>query len=144
MQFITIPGEPVGKGRPKFSTINGHALAYTPKKTANFENLVKLSYKQQCTEKPFDKEKQLKAVIIAYFSIPKATSKKKRALMLQGAVRPTKKPDLDNIAKACLDALNGIAYYDDSQIVELSICKKYSDEPRTELYLREYLKGEPL
>ena len=134
----------MGKGRPKFSTINGHALAYTPQKTANFENLVKLSYKQQCTEKPFDKEKQLKAVIIAYFSIPKATSKKKRALMLQGAVRPTKKPDLDNIAKACLDALNGIAYYDDSQIVELSICKEYSDEPRTELYLREYLKGEPL
>lgn len=40
-------GTPVGKSRPKFSTVNGHAVAYTPKKTANYETLVKLSYQQQ-------------------------------------------------------------------------------------------------
>ena len=47
--IVVIPGEPVGKGRPKFSTFNGHAVAYTPKKTVSYENLVKLSYQQQCT-----------------------------------------------------------------------------------------------
>ena len=141
MIYISIPGEAVGKGRPKFSTFNGRAVAYTPEKTVNYENLVKICYKQQCSEKPFDKDVQLKAVIIAYFAIPKATSKKKRELMLQGFIRPTKRPDLDNVVKACLDALNGIAYYDDSQIVELSVAKEYSEEPRTELYIREFLKG---
>ena len=142
MIYISIPGEAVGKGRPKFSTFNGHAVAYTPEKTVNFENLVKICYKQQCGEKPFDKDVQLKAVIIAYFAIPKATSKKKRELMLQGFIRPTKRPDLDNVVKACLDALNGIAYYDDSQIVELSVAKEYSEEPRTEVYIREKYKKE--
>ena len=54
-----------------------------------------------------------------------------------GLISPTKKPDLDNIAKAILDSLNGIAYKDDSQIVSLLISKKYSDRPRVEIALKE-------
>lgn len=128
---FAVYGEPVGKGRPKFSTVNGHAVAYTPKKTANYENLVKLSYKQAFPEeKPFEKDVQLKVSIRAYFSIPKSASKKKHQAMIDGEIRPTKKPDTDNIAKVVCDALNGIAYHDDSQIVELTVSKSYSDNPK--------------
>jgi Holliday junction resolvase RusA-like endonuclease len=142
MRIFTVYGEPVGKGRPKFSTFNGHAVAYTPQKTVNFENLVKLSYMEQCGEKPYDKDIPLKAVIIGYFSIPKSTSKKKAAQMLEGEIRHTKKIDADNLAKACLDALNGLAYYDDSQICSLSVSKWYSDTPRVEIMIREVHKNE--
>lgn len=130
IQF-TVLGEPTGKGRPKFSTFNGHAMAYTPQKTVNYENLVKLSYQQQCgREKPYEKDVPLRTEITAFFPIPKSVSMKRKKMMIEGKIRPTKKPDTDNIVKACLDALNGIAYYDDSQVSELSIGKYYSDNPR--------------
>lgn len=133
IQF-TVIGEPTGKQRPKFSTFNGHAVVYTPKKTENYENLVKLSFVQQCgNHKPYDKAIPLKADITAYFAIPKSTTKTKCKMMIAEQLNPLKKPDLDNIAKICLDALNGIAYYDDSQIVELTVRKKYSEQPRTEI-----------
>lgn len=131
---IVIPGVPVGKGRPKFSTFNGHAVAYTPEKTVNYENLVKLAF-QQSGETAFDRETQLRADIYAYFPIPKSTSKKKRKEMESGLILPTKKPDTDNIAKAILDALNGLAYYDDAQVVCLQVSKKYSDEPRAVVFI---------
>ena len=132
---ITVYGEPTGKQRPKFSTYNGHAVAYTPQKTVNFENLVKLTYHQQCGDKPFPKDISLRAEIHAYFTIPKSTSKIRREMMLKGQINPTKKPDTDNIAKCALDALNGIAYYDDAQIVSLLVTKSYSDTPRTEIFI---------
>lgn len=136
IQF-TVYGTPVGKQRPKFSTFNGHATAYTPQKTVNYENLVKLSYQQQCNNKPYEKDVPLKAEIAAYFPIPKSTSKKKREAMLNGEIYHTKKPDADNITKCILDALNGIAYYDDSQVVYIRCKKNYSDEPRAEIIIRE-------
>jgi Holliday junction resolvase RusA-like endonuclease len=137
IQF-TVYGTPVGKGRPKFSTFNGHATAYTPQKTVNYENLVKLSVQQQQKGlKPFDKDVPLQADIIAYFPIPKSTSMKRRKMMLEGKIRHTKKCDADNLAKSILDALNGIAFYDDSQVCELSVSKLYSDNPRAEITIRE-------
>ncbi len=137
IQF-TVYGTPVGKGRPKFSTFNGQATAYTPAKTVNYENLVRLSVQQQQRGlKPFDKDVPLQADIIAYFPIPKSTSKKKREAMLNGEIYHTKKPDADNIAKCILDALNDIAYYDDSQVVYIRCKKNYSDEPRAEITIHE-------
>lgn len=132
-------GVPVGKGRPKFSTVNGHAVAYTPAKTANYETLVKLSYQQHIGAFMFDKDKPLRAIIRAFFPIPKSTSKKKREQMEAGKIRHTKKCDADNIAKACLDALNGIAFYDDSQVCELSISKFYGDTPKVEIIIDEVI-----
>ena len=130
IQF-TVPGVPVGKSRPKFTTVNGHAVAYTPAKTTSYENLVKLAYQQTCGDrKPYEKDVPLRAEIVACFPIPKSTSKRKREQMLSGEIRHTHKPDADNIAKAVLDALNGIAYYDDTQIVRLEVIKYYSDEPK--------------
>ena len=136
IQF-TVLGCPVGKGRPKFSTFNGHATAYTPAKTVSYETLVKLSYQQQCNDKPHDKDIPLRAEITAYFPIPKSTSMKRKLMMLDGQIRHTKKCDADNLAKAVLDALNGIAYYDDSQVCELSVSKLYSDNPRVIVNISE-------
>ena len=135
VEFV-VPGPPVGKGRPRFSTINGHAVAYTPEKTASFENLVRLAYKQAYPDKkPFDKGVQLSVTINAYFPIPKATSKKKAALMKERQIRPTTKPDLDNLAKSICDALNKVAFYDDSQVVVLKVRKFYDETPQTDIII---------
>ena len=67
------------------------------------------------------------ATIIAYFAVPKSYSKAKRLDCVLNNLRPTKKPDADNIAKIILDSLNGIAYDDDSQIVELTVIKEWTD-----------------
>ncbi len=66
----------------------------------------------------------VKAEIKAYYRIPKSDSKNKRQLKLDGKIRPNKKPDVDNIIKAVLDALNGVAYTDDAAIVEANIKNK--------------------
>ncbi|WP_238884471.1 RusA family crossover junction endodeoxyribonuclease [Clostridium sp. YIM B02551] len=123
MFVLTIPGEPKGKGRPRL----GKNVTYTPKDTVEYENLVKLCFYQSEYKKL---EGEIKATIKAYYSIPKSASKKNRSLMEQNLIRPTKKPDLDNVAKIILDSLNKLAYDDDSQVVVLVIEKFYSDNPR--------------
>lgn len=123
-------GAPVGKSRPRFSTVNGHAVAFTPQKTASYENLVKISYQQKYAGLIIEAGVPVVAAIDAYFTIPKSASKKARAEMLAGKKRPTKKPDADNIIKSVLDALNGIAYHDDSQVVGVIINKYYSNTPK--------------
>ena len=126
MKFV-IPGEPKAKGRHR--TSNGHS--YTPDSTVLYENWIK-----QCFISSENKERlegQIEAHIKAFFSIPKSTSKTKRSQMLSGEIRPTKKPDTDNIAKCVLDACNNLAYKDDSQIVKLVVEKYYGDDPRLEV-----------
>ena len=138
IQF-TVIGEPIGKQRPKFSTFNGHAMAYTPQKTVNYETLVKLSYQQQCNDKPYEKDIPLRAEITAYFPIPKSASMKRKKMMLEGQIRPTKKVDIDNCMKIIFDALNKIAYYDDAQIVSTCCEKYYSDNPRVIVRISEVI-----
>lgn len=121
-----IPGEPKGKGRPRF-TRNGHT--YTPRDTAEYEKLVKLEYKRQCGEMYFPKGTMLIMYINAFYGIPKSTGRKQRERMLLNEICPVKKPDLDNIVKIIADSLNKVAYDDDAQIVNVSASKAYSDLP---------------
>jgi Holliday junction resolvase RusA-like endonuclease len=65
--------------------------------------------------------------------VPPSWSKKKRSAALNNAVRPTGKPDIDNLIKTIGDALNGIMWRDDSQIVMLQARKFYATEPFTVL-----------
>ena len=58
--------------------------------------------------------------------------------MLNNAISPTKKPDIDNITKIILDALNAIAFKDDNQITKLEIEKQYSEEERVYIKIEEY------
>ena len=105
----------MAKQRPKFSRQGPYVRTYTPAKTANYENLVKVVYQEKYLGQDL-LEGSLSAQIVAYCKPPK-TSKKKLSAMLNGTIRPTKKPDCDNIAKIILDALNDIAYEDDNIVV---------------------------
>ena len=127
---LAIPGEPVSKARPRICKRG----TFTPEKTVNYETLIKELF---IITKQNKLEGMLSVQIDCYFKIPKSTSKKNTVLMLHEIIRPVKKPDLDNLAKICLDALNGLAYKDDSQVVELTVKKYYSDEPRVEIRIAE-------
>lgn len=128
---FTIPGEPKGKGRPKFARVGKGVRAYTPAETAAYENKVALFYTAACKKAVFDAPVAL--TVRCYFPIPKSTSKKQRLLMLEGRVPHTKKPDIDNVVKAVTDGLNGISFADDSLVAELHAVKLYSEEPRVEV-----------
>ena len=131
-----IPGSPIGQGRPKFSTINGHAVAYDPEKSRNYKAYVRLLATQAMKETGFEMLDGPCALLInAFFEVPKSKSKRFREAALNGTERPTKKPDADNIVKAIQDALNGLAYKDDAYIVYLACQKFYSDNPRVEVFV---------
>ena len=128
---FVVPGEPIGKGRPRFVKATGRT--YTPGKTAAYENLVKLEYERACTGKRFGDYVALKMRVRAYYSVPTSTSKRKQAQMTGGLLRPMKKPDASNVLKAIEDGLNGVAYRDDAQIVHVEVEKWFSDIPRVEV-----------
>lgn len=119
--MFEIEGKPVGKGRPRFW--NGHAV--TPQATRDYEKRVALAYKE-CNLPLFETE-PLEVEIIAKYPIPKQTRKADRELMMERKIIPTKKPDIDNIAKIILDGLNGVAYKDDNQVCRLSVRKEYTN-----------------
>ena len=135
---LTIPGKPVGKGRPRFRRAGNFVQTYTPEATANYETLVKWCWQERKLPKLSG---ELSASVRAFFPIPKSTTKKRRLEMIGEAVGYTGKPDLDNIAKCVLDALNGLAYDDDSQVVQLTVTKHYSEEPRCVVELEEVGTG---
>lgn len=133
VRFV-IPGEPTGKGRPRFVR---SGVPYTPEKTAMYENLVSVEYQAQSGGFKFPDDAMLDMRVLAYFSIPKSKSRKQQNLMRQGVIRPTKKPDMDNVIKVLADALNHVAYRDDTQIVDCQVRKFYADEPRVEVLIRQ-------
>ncbi len=138
-KFVVL-GEPRGKQRPRTvrNRATGRTMTYTPEQTVIYENMVRYAYQQQCTaENSGMLEGQIEAEIAAYFPIPKSESKKRKLLMLDEIIWHTKKPDADNIAKAVLDALNGVAYHDDTQIAKLTVEKKYSEQPRVVITLAQ-------
>lgn len=127
--MFTVFGTPQGKERPRM-TKRGHT--YTPEKTREYENLVKAEYDRQCKGRFFGEVGELKmpikVYIAAYFNIPKSFTKGKKSAAEYNIIRPTKKPDSDNIAKVICDALNGVAYLDDTQVVHLVVDKLYTAE----------------
>lgn len=130
MKMIIVPGQPQGKARARTTRFG----TYTPEKTVLYENYIKLCYQQiykDCTDKPIE------ISIIACFEPVKSASKAQRVAMINGLIPPTKKPDIDNIAKVVLDALNGIAYKDDKQVINLSVRKKYSGKAELVILISE-------
>ncbi len=121
---FTIKEKAIGKQRPRYS-VKTHRM-YTPTKTSNFEEKIKWAFKSKYNIETELSIKPFKAKIIAIFEPAKSISKKKREELLYGEY--TKKPDADNIAKIILDSLNGLAYKDDNQVIELTVYKKYGVE----------------
>ena len=149
---FTVPGEPTGKGRPQTKvmyspkgfvdkktgkTRNTMVNNVTPKKTVVYENLIKCIYQEKYKDFRFPDDAMLDMRIMAFYSIPKSATKKKKASMLEKILRPTKKPDMDNVVKAIADSLNQIAYRDDTQIVDCQCRKFYSQTPRVEVIIKQ-------
>ena len=121
MITITIPGDPTPKGRPRM-TRTGHT--YTPARTRDYEARIRAAWTSEKLSGP------LRAIITAYIRIPKSAKMAVRKNMLSGHEKPTKRPDLDNYIKSALDGLNGLAFDDDSQVIEIIARKAYGEEPR--------------
>lgn len=129
---IIIFGEPVAKQRAR--VVNGRA--FTPQKTKDYENKVAWEYKRQ--KGKFFGDKPVKVKIELFFAPPKSITKKNLEKIANGELFFTGKKDIDNIAKSILDGLNGIAYIDDRQVVELSIRKQYTlGNTRAEIGINE-------
>lgn len=124
---IVVPGQPRGKGRPRFARAGFGVRTYTDAKTASYENLVKLAAAESMRgREPF--AGPVRVDMLARMSVPASWSKRRQAEALADRVLPTGKPDADNLVKV-LDALNGVVWRDDAQVVELAMRKCYSTAP---------------
>ena len=139
---LIVPGQPMGKQRARTRTVNTLAgksfvMSYTPKKTLNYETYIKeLFIIKYPRFKPL--EGALSVDLKAYLDIPKSKSKKQKELMRQHKIMPTTRPDVDNIFKTFLDALQGgVAFKNDSQVVAVRSAKFYSETPRVEIIISE-------
>ena len=132
---FVVMGEPVAKGRPR---VTKTGTTYTPTKTRLYEVKVRRAWEAQSKARLGDGQ-SLRASLNFWFNVPASYSKAKRLGALSSGAWHTKKPDLDNLVKAVLDALNGYAYDDDSAVCELHVTKRYAadDQERVEVTIEE-------
>ena len=138
MVMYTVYGEPVGKQRPRFVRRGNYVSTYTPEKTKTYEDEIR--YMARCAmgaSPPL--ETPVTVAIYIRVEIPKSFSKQKRKDALANIIKPTKKPDCDNILKCFLDAMNGVVYVDDKQVVNIHLTKVYSEIGAVEVMVKEDL-----
>lgn len=136
--------EPKGKGRPRTRIVKtgrrSFAQIYTPKDTREYEQTIRDAYDAAAFDhnwEPYAEHVPIRICVECGMSIPKSTSKRKREAMAFHLLYPTKRPDTDNLVKSVMDALNGLAFHDDAQIVELKVLKVYADPPYVRVSLSE-------
>lgn len=123
-----IPGEPQGKGRARIGKVGNFSRMFTPAKTVAYEGLAAMAAQAAMGQAaPFDGACAIH--VDAFYAIPKSMSKAKQAMALAGDIRPTKKPDGDNILKAICDGINGVVWRDDVQAVDARVTKRYGKTP---------------
>jgi len=123
---ITIDGTPVGKARARVLRSGG---AYTPAKSVNYETAIGWAARDAMRgRQPFVGG----VTVTAAFDmpIPVSWSKRKQAMAITGQLTPGR-PDLDNMMKAVLDALNGVAFQDDASVLSITARKRFSTSPKT-------------
>ena len=120
-----VEGDPKGKGRPRFSRAGKFTRVYTDKQTLDYEAVIKF-FAAQAMGSTDPLETPVSVFLYIRLPVPQSYSKKRTEACLAGAERPAKKPDIDNVAKCFLDAMNGVVYLDDTQVVDLHIKKLYS------------------
>ena len=134
--FLTVIGEPVSKGRPRF----GRGKTYTPAKTIAAETFIQLCATQKGVPKMMNGP--LRLTVTFSMGIPKSWPAQSKKEALEGIIRPTKTPDIDNLFKLVADSLQGdnMVYQDDNQIVEIMAVKRYSADPKTIILIEEVIK----
>lgn len=139
-----VMGEPVGQGRPRFTTISGHVRAYEPKGSTEEKAAIRLMAQQAMAEQGWSlpsPEMPLKVEIKSCRKAPSGRQKWFAEAGLLEAVMPLGKPDGDNIVKLYLDAMNGVVYPDDKQVYDIHIIKMYADAPYTEVVVTGYYQN---
>lgn len=135
--YFEIPGEPQGKARARTVRLkSGFVHSFTPEKTASYESLVKLCFRDAAGPDYTPAAGQYSLDVVCYFQPPQNKSRlwKYKALTMK-VIRPTKKPDLDNVLKIVADSLCRVAYLDDAAIVEARARKYFDNRPRVEITL---------
>ena len=138
MVTYLVEGNPVGKGRPKFARRGNFVSTYTPTKTRDYEDLIKDAARKAMGSNEL-LETPVTVAIYITVPIPSSYSKKRTEACLNGSERPIKKPDIDNVAKCFLDAMNEIVYKDDTQVLTLHITKVYGTVGMVEVMVKEDL-----
>lgn len=134
---FTVYGQPRPQSRPRFYR-RGNFVGTYDKDKDDKKNFAQVS-SEYSPHKPFEG-----AVIVTidfYLKRPKGhygTGRNKDRLKPSAPTKHIKKPDIDNFGKLVIDALTGLFYVDDSQIIELNISKQYDNlDPRTEIKIEE-------
>lgn len=123
-----VPGEPRGQGRPRLNRNTG--TIYKDSETRAYEQKIVAYYRKTLKAFRWPDTGFVSVDVTAVYQIPKGSSKAAVAGMQAGRILPSRKPDIDNVLKAVMDALNGVAYKDDSRVVAISARKIYGTEPK--------------
>lgn len=126
---FSVPGQPQGKGRARSFRHAGGIGHYTPEKTRSYESLIQGAAIDEMRGREPSPE-PVEVTIRAVFAIPRSFSKKRREAALRHEILPARKPDMSNIAKAVEDAMNGVVFCDDCQIVRETMIKVYGPSPQ--------------
>lgn len=133
---FTVPGVPIGKGRPRVSAAAGRARMYTPAKTVGYEGLIAHEARIAMNGRDLIAGPVDVSLDIAV-PIPASWSQKKQVAALSGHLRPTGKPDIDNTCKAIFDGINQVVWKDDAQVVHVRASKRYALVPGVRVFIIE-------
>jgi Holliday junction resolvase RusA-like endonuclease len=131
-----VEGDPKGKGRPRFSRAGKFTRVYTDKQTLDYEALIKF-YAAKAMGSTDPLETPVSVFLYIRHAVPQSYSKKRTEACLSGLEQPCKKPDIDNVAKTYLDAMNGVIFKDDTQVIDLHVKKVYSAVPGVDVMVME-------
>jgi len=138
MVTFKVDADPVGKQRARYAKRGNFVQTYTPDKTRNYESLIKeVAIEAMGSSEPLETPVTLYLYIRA--PIPKSLPKKRIEACLNGLEKPIKKPDASNVLKSVEDAMNGVVYKDDSQIVNIHVSKVYSSVSGVDVCIKECL-----
>ena len=131
-----VPGKPTAKGRARARVVGKFAQLYTPQETRSYESLIRAQADLAMAGRP-PLQRPVRMEMAMCVDIPSSWSKRRHDQALQGMVAATKKPDMDNVLKSCLDAMNNIVYDDDNQVVTLVCQKFYGLKPGVQVTVSE-------
>jgi Holliday junction resolvase RusA-like endonuclease len=131
---FVVDASPIGKGRPRF----GRGHVYTPQKTRDYETQVAWKAKfAMAGRRPISGP--LRIALLFELAAPASWSKARSKSALDGEILPVGRPDLDNLIKCVLDAINCIVFADDSQIAEIFASKTYGAAPKVSASVTQIL-----
>jgi Holliday junction resolvase RusA-like endonuclease len=131
-----VEGDPKGKGRPRFSRVGSFTKVYTDKQTLTYEAMI-ATFAKQAMGGTEPLKTPVSVFLYVRLPIPQSYPKKRREACLSGSEMPCKKPDIDNIAKTYLDAMNGLIFVDDTQVIDLHVKKLYAEKAGVDVMVME-------